>query len=181
MIRVLRATGSIALWIAAIFGVLCGLIWGATQLGVIKPLVVISGSMEPGIMTGDLVVDRPHATSNASVGEVASIHSTVTGKLVTHRIVSIERTGDEQWSIQMKGDANDAVDSEVYVVGTKLWQPVMQVAGVGPIIAKASQRSFTIPLAVTLAALIALTFLPLSDDEDSLDEDSDSRAVSSEP
>ena len=47
----------------AALGLLSVLVWGATQLGYIKPLVVISGSMEPGIMTGDLLVDVQRPTA----------------------------------------------------------------------------------------------------------------------
>jgi len=165
MIRALRAVGSVALWAAAIVGILCGLVWGATQAGLIKPLVVISGSMEPGIMTGDLVVDRPHATADAEVGQVASIRSTTTGKVVSHRIVEIEQADAGTWHVRMKGDANDSEDSETYVVGATIWQPAVRVPGVGHVVSTVSKRSFTVPLGIALLSCVALTLLPL-DDED---------------
>ena len=56
--RILRILGSIALWIGALLGVAAGTLWIAAQLGYATPMIVISGSMEPEIMTGDLLIGR---------------------------------------------------------------------------------------------------------------------------
>jgi len=174
MIRALRATGSVLLWVAAVVGLLCGLVWVATQVGMIKPLVVVSGSMEPGIMTGDLVVDRPAPTSDATVGQVASIRSAVTGKIITHRIVSIEQSGADSWDVRLKGDANDGPDAETYGVGATMWHPVLRVPGGGDVISTLTRPSFTVPVGIALLACIALTLFPSEDDaERSPDDDGD--------
>jgi len=165
MIRVLRATGSVALWLAAVVGILCGLVWGATKAGIVRPLVVISGSMEPGIMTGDLILDRPQATASARVGQVASIRSTVTGKVVSHRIVDIEPVGDGRWDVTLKGDANDVADAETYEVGDRLWQPVLRVPGAGRAVSAAAKPSFTVPLGIALLSCIMLALLPADETE----------------
>lgn len=165
MIRTLRGLGSAVLWLAAVLGVLCGLVWGATRLGYIQPLVVISGSMEPGIMTGDLIVDREHPTAEVQVGEVASIHSEATGKIITHRITDIAQTGSEQWSVRMQGDANTAPDGEDYVVGATLWQPALRVPAVGHLVATMAQPSVAIPLGIALFSCVMLALLPRDEDE----------------
>ncbi|WP_246036861.1 signal peptidase I [Cellulomonas telluris] len=160
MVRTLRFAGNVALWLVAALGLLSGLVWAANQAGLIKPLVVISGSMEPGIMTGDLLVARPVPTAQVQVGEVASIYSDVTGDLVSHRVVSVERRADDRWAIQMKGDANDTPDAGTYVVGDRVWQPTWQVSGGGYVISTLTRPSVAIPLGVALAALLGLSLLP---------------------
>lgn len=42
--------------------------------------------------------------------DVVSIHSEMTGKLVTHCVDAIEPLDDGSWEISMKGDANDEPD-----------------------------------------------------------------------
>ncbi|GEL99529.1 signal peptidase I [Cellulomonas terrae] len=164
--RVLRGLGNAVLWLLAVLGLASVLVWGATKLGYIQPLVVISGSMEPGIMTRDLLVDVPTPTSDLRVGDVASIFNPITQNLVTHRIVSIEPMGGSTWEIRMKGDANASEDGGAYVVGDRVWTPAVQVTGGGNVIATMTNRSVVVPIAVTILALIGLTVLPRPEDDD---------------
>lgn len=163
MIQLLRSIGNIVLWIVAALGVVCALVWGATAMGLIKPLIVISGSMEPGIMTGDLLIDTPRDTATLEVGQVASIYSDVTGNIVTHRVVGIEPTGDQQWSIRLQGDANDSEDGAPYIVGDTVLRPALQVPGVGYAIVTLTKPSVAIPLAITLVAFLGIALLPASE------------------
>ena len=137
--RVLRLLGNVVLWLLAAVGVLSALLWGATKLGYVQPLVVISGSMEPGIMTGDLLVDVRTPTQDVRVGEVAAIYNPVTQNLVSHRVVSIEKseqTGDSAWDDPDEGRRQQlSQDGGVYDVGDHVWTPVLQVAGGGRVIA----------------------------------------------
>lgn len=160
--RALRLIGNTVLWLVAAVGLLSVLVWGATQLGYIKPLVVISGSMEPGIMTGDLLVDVRTPTAQVEVGDVTSIFSDVTGNLVTHRVVDVEQTADGGWSIRMQGDANQSQDGEAYLVGDEVWQPALQIGGGGYVLTTLTRPSVAIPLGFTLLCLLALSLLPSS-------------------
>lgn len=160
--RVLRVVGNTALWLVAVLGLVSVLVWGATRAGWIQPLVVVSGSMEPGIMTGDLLVTRPQPTSELRAGEVASIYSDVTGNLVSHRVVSVEPTGDGGWAIRMKGDANASADAGTYVVGDTVLQPVLQVTRGGYVVTTLTQPSVAVPLGVALVALLGLSLVPTS-------------------
>jgi len=70
-----------------------------------QSLVVMSGSMEPEIKTGSVVVVK--ATPAYEVGDVVTFpHPTSPGDLVTHRI-----EGFEDELIKTKGDANNAADN----------------------------------------------------------------------
>jgi signal peptidase len=169
--RALKAVGNVVLWLLAAVGILSAVLWGATRLGYVQPLVVISGSMEPGIMTGDLLIDVRTPTQDVHVGEVAAIYNPVTRNLVSHRVISIEQTGDASWDVQMKGDANSSADGGVYEVGPYVWQPVLQVPGAGRMIAAVARPSVAIPLGVTILALIGLSTIARPEDRAHKDAD----------
>ena len=158
--RALRLVGNAALWVVAALGLVSLLVWGATRLGYVQPLVVVSGSMEPGIMTGDLLVDVQRPTAQVRVGQVTSIHSDVTGNLVSHRVVAVEPAGDGQWQVRMKGDANDAEDGGTYVVGDHVWQPVLKISGGGYLVTAVTRTSVAVPLGIALVCLLSLSLLP---------------------
>lgn len=73
-----------------------------------KVFIVQSGSMEPAIATGSIVVTLPQKYYR--VGEVVTFTLSPTGKnLVTHRIVSISGEGE----FTTKGDANEDADTQI--------------------------------------------------------------------
>ncbi|MGI6118980.1 MAG: signal peptidase I [Desulfosporosinus sp.] len=72
----------------------------------IAPLVVMSGSMEPAIMPGDVVVIREQPSSRYQIGDVVTYSS---GAIIyTHRIV-----GEENGVFILKGDSNNVADDTV--------------------------------------------------------------------
>ncbi len=160
--RIIRIIGSTALWIGAFLGVVAGGVWFAEQMGWIQPLIVVSGSMEPGIDTGDLLIDRPIATADVEPGDVLSLHSDMTGKLVTHRVTEITPLDDGTWEVRMKGDANDQPDLETYIVGDSVISPAFQISQGGKVVSKMMEPAVAMPI---LLALLALLGLSLLDDE----------------
>lgn len=76
-----------------------------------KPFIVLSGSMETEIMTGDLVVTKEINTSKLKEGDVIAFKKD--GYVTTHRIKSIENVDGETRYIT-KGDNNN-VEDEGYV------------------------------------------------------------------
>jgi len=68
-----------------------------------SPLIVLSGSMEPAIYPGDVVVIHEQAAGKYKVGDVATY---LTGKTAfTHRIIS-----EENGVYTLKGDNNNVAD-----------------------------------------------------------------------
>lgn len=157
--QILRRLAEAVLWLLAAVGLVCALVWGATALGFIKPLIVISGSMEPQIMTGDLLVDVPVQTNTLAVGDVVSLPSDITHNLVTHRIEKIVDVGDGRFQISMKGDNNAASDALDYYVGAQVWQPALQLGGWGAAVQRLTTPAVAIPLVVGLVALLGITLL----------------------
>ncbi|MBD7917292.1 signal peptidase I [Cellulomonas sp. Sa3CUA2] len=161
--RALRAVADVLVWSLAALGVVSLGVWGADAAGLVKPLVVVSGSMEPGIMTGDLLLDTPVPVDEVEVGDVLSLTNPVTGTLVTHRVVDVARQDDGMWHVWMQGDANDAADGGAYVVtGGTVLSPRWQVAGAGTALVRLTTPSTAVPLLVALVALLALGQLPRS-------------------
>ncbi|MFV0635042.1 signal peptidase I [Demequina sp.] len=159
--RVLRAVGSVALWVAAALGVLTCAIWVATAAGWIKPLIVTSGSMEPTIGTGALLIATPIAVDDVVVGDVLTLESDLTGGYVTHRVESVEPVGShgDARSIIMRGDANGASDPLPYVVEGDVWKPQSTFEGVGEAVARLGRPQVIIPALIALAALLGLSLL----------------------
>ncbi|KQP01165.1 hypothetical protein ASF30_00530 [Leifsonia sp. Leaf264] len=170
-----RVIGNTLLWVLAGVGVLSGVLWAAHAVGWVQPLVVVSGSMQPEIRKGDLLLAIPAPVENLAVGDVASLPNPRTGVLVTHRIVAISQNGSG-WLFEMEGDANNTKDPAPYAVtaGTMVWHPVVTVPAVGDLIQTIARPGVAIPLGVAVIALVILTMLPTSGarpDEESAADD----------
>jgi signal peptidase I len=105
-----RILGASAQW--TLGGLLFGICMAVTLpffLG-FKSLTVLSGSMEPSIHVGDIVVVRQIPAENARVGDVVTFRDpSDPEKLVTHRVRKIS-IADGSVSFETKGDANTSVE-----------------------------------------------------------------------
>lgn len=94
-----------------------------------KVLTVISGSMEPTIHTGDIIIVQPLADPAAEVkdGDIITYHAADdAGMLITHRVTGTLLVGGEAVAFGTKGDANESADSSVVtpeqIVGRYRWR-----------------------------------------------------------
>jgi signal peptidase I len=70
--------------------------------------VIVTGSMEPGISAGDVVLASPDPVIEDTIGRVVTFDNPGReGHILTHRVMSI----DEDGSLVTKGDANPTPDS----------------------------------------------------------------------
>ena len=75
-----------------------------------KPFIVLSGSMEPSIMTGDMGFVKETDPDSLKVGDVIAYKSG--SAVVTHRIVEVKsENGETRYVTQ--GDANNAADQSL--------------------------------------------------------------------
>jgi len=104
--------------IIKIFTVLISLVLIATAVAVAllafpvfgnQALIVRSGSMEPNIPVGSIVVIRPSETNTYQVGEVISFRRDA-NTIVTHRITGVQNT-TRGITYTTKGDANEEADA----------------------------------------------------------------------
>jgi signal peptidase I len=71
-----------------------------------KSLTVMSGSMEPTIGTGDVVVARQTAPMDVRVGDIVTFRDPLNhGRLITHRVREMHVKGDDV-VFTTRGDAN---------------------------------------------------------------------------
>ena len=75
----------------------------------IKTYTIISGSMEPELEIGDIVIIKETEESNLQVGDIISFRQGQS--VVTHRIIEINQTNEGNKFIT-QGDSNNVKDSE---------------------------------------------------------------------
>lgn len=74
-----------------------------------KPFIVMSGSMEPVVMTGDLIITRQVQPNTLDAGDVIA-YRYGQSSVVTHRIEQVTEV-DGQRAFMTKGDANNVEDN----------------------------------------------------------------------
>lgn len=94
-----------------------------------KVLAVLSGSMEPRIHTGDVIIVKPLANPAAEVkdGDIITFRTREKADmLITHRVMGTVKVNGEPVAFGTKGDANASPDNEVVtpeqVVGRYQWR-----------------------------------------------------------
>lgn len=108
---------SLILTVAAIIGAFCILVFGVSLVLGLKPQIVVSGSMEPTIPTGSLLMAKEVSAAEIEVGDIVTLDRPNNGGLVTHRVTSVEQQ-HTNWEVTMRGDANAADDPFPYTVRT---------------------------------------------------------------
>lgn len=117
-----------------------------------KVMIVQSGSMEPAIKTGSIVVVRPAVTYD--VGDVITFGPTPKGKVpTTHRIVS-ENIKNGMESYATKGDSNDTADLKEVLQKDVIGKVYFSVPFVGYALAAAKEPIGFMILIIVPALLI---------------------------
>lgn len=105
----------LALSVGAVMGLLCISASMCAVFFAVTPLVFRSGSMAPAIDTGSVALARMVPAAELQVGDVVSV-DLADGTKITHRITEIVGLVGNSAELVLKGDANDVVDPETYVV-----------------------------------------------------------------
>lgn len=75
-----------------------------------RPYTVLTGSMEPAISAGDVIVDERISPLSAEVGDVVTFRDPEDqSRQITHRVMRIRRAGSHLWFVT-RGDANNATE-----------------------------------------------------------------------
>ncbi len=124
-----------------------------------QSFAVLSGSMEPTIGTGDVVVVRSIAPLEARVGDVVTFRSPENpGKLVTHRAVSIQAAG-ETVSFVTKGDANTGIERWAIATGGTIGKVEYRIPKLGYITNRIGSRFGRFAFLVLPALVLAISEL----------------------
>lgn len=116
---------------------------------------VLSGSMEPALPVGGVIVTQAVPVSEIAVGDIVTLK---TGDaLVTHRVVEIlYKEGDPKPWFRTKGDANQEPDANLLSpTGSRAPRTVLYIPEVGKL-TTVTQNKATFPFLVGIPALILL-------------------------
>jgi len=129
---------------------------GGPVLFGMRSFAVLSGSMEPVLSTGDVVVDDPIGPREVRVGDVVTFaDSDHRGRRITHRVRSIHITGTRARFVT-KGDANDSVERWDMDANGRLGRVVYRVPAVGYLLMRLGDPRAKLALIVVPAFLLAL-------------------------
>lgn len=93
-----------------------------------KPFIVLSGSMEPAIHAGDLIITRVTEPEHIAEGDIIAFRADK-NVIVTHRVTDVQ-TG-EGLTFLTKGDANTGADARAVGAGEMEGIYLCRLAGVG--------------------------------------------------
>lgn len=154
--RVQKVWNAVTTVLVVLVVILALLLVGVRLVG-LRPMCVLSGSMEPTYHVGALIYVKPCAPEDVQVGDPITFVLNEDLDVVTHRVVSIDA---ENQHFYTKGDANDAPDGAPVYFKNLIGRPVFTIPYLGYVSNWVSNPP-GMYLAVALAlVLIILTFLP---------------------
>src|SRR5215207_2932463 len=132
-----------------------------------RPLVVLSGSMEPALATGDVSVVRTIAPLDARPGDVVTFRDPDDGdRLITHRVRAI-RVHGATVVFRTRGDANTASENWQVSSSGEIGRVVYRIPKLGLVLTYArSTGLFVLMLGGALVLLLALELAAIWRTED---------------
>lgn len=124
-----------------------------------RPLVVLSGSMEPTLGTGDVTVVQGIAPLEARPGDIVTFRDPENqDRLVTHRVRGMSVRGDRV-AFVTRGDANNASERWAISASSEISRVVYRIPELGRLLLLA--RTNRLPMLLFALALAALLVLEL--------------------
>ena len=124
----------------------------------LHPYVIISGSMEPTIQTGSLVITRAVPRTDIGVGDVIAFNPRPEAALpIVHRIVALTERNGTRYATT-RGDANTGEDAEIALTGAVLKVEVA-LPLIGYVVYYAAQPLGTLMLVWLPLAVLVLMWL----------------------
>jgi signal peptidase len=153
--RVTRRFVTLATWAVVACAAAVMLAVGLPYAFGFKSFTVMSGSMEPAIGTGAVVVERPIAPREARVGDVVTFKDPEgSGRLITHRVASVRLRGGTARFVT-KGDANNTPERWSVPADGSIGRVAYDVPKVGYVMAYAGGRHGRILLFALPVLLLA--------------------------
>lgn len=137
-VNILLTTITVLIALLCLYMAIQVLSQGYVDLGGYSLFRVVTGSMEPTLPVGSLLVARQVDMQNIQVGDIICFRAqeaAIFGKMVTHRVVEVFAGVDGSLLFETKGDANPVLDgylvTEANYVGKVIWH-----TGAGSMISK---------------------------------------------
>jgi signal peptidase len=157
-VRALRWTSLTVLW--ALIGAAVALAASVTVPAAfgLKPLTILSGSMEPTLHTGGVAVDETISPREARIGDIVTFTDPEDrSRLLTHRLTSIRLEGAKAYMVTL-GDANDAPERWNIAADAEIGRVVYELPLLGYVRAWISGRNARLAM-LGLIVLLALWML----------------------
>ena len=122
-------SGSVTGWIVTTVAAV-GIIWFAVGLFPLQPALVGSGSMEPKMYAGDVVIIAKTPADTVETGDVIQFR-VPEGITIMHRVIEIQENEDGSIVFITKGDNNEQPDSEPVIPENVVGKAVMTIPKVG--------------------------------------------------
>jgi signal peptidase I len=89
-----------------------------------RTMTMLTASMAPEIEPGDITVVTPLPVEDITAGMVIAYNIPIDDhRVVTHRVIEVERGDNDSVTVQTKGDANETVDPwKATLQGDTAWQ-----------------------------------------------------------
>jgi signal peptidase len=113
-------------------------------------VVVLSGSMEPALAPGDVLIEEQITPANARIGDIVTYREPGSDRYITHRVRSVQTNGDKV-VVVTKGDANNATERWQIPADGKVGVPMRRIPLLG----------YLITYSRTPAGIVALLLVPL--------------------
>lgn len=114
-----------------------------------KPMIVMSGSMETSIFTGDLIFTKVVDPETLEVGDIIAFREE-DNYVTTHRIIEIKEVNGEKY-FETKGDNNNTADENLVSYDAVEGIYVSRIAGLGNVLMFLQQ-----PLGLAIVLLVIL-------------------------
>lgn len=114
-----------------------------------KPMIVMSGSMETSIYTGDLIFTKVVEPETLKVGDIIAFREE-DNYVTTHRIIKIREVNGETY-FETKGDNNNTADQNLVSFDAVEGIYVSRIAGLGNVLMFLQQ-----PLGLAVVLLVIL-------------------------
>jgi signal peptidase len=121
--------GSLTGWIITTVAAVA-IIWFAVGLFPLQPALVASGSMEPKMYPGDVVIVAKMPADNIETGDIIQFRVRE-GVTIMHRVIEIQETEEGSKVFITKGDNNDEPDSEPVLPDNVVGKAIMTIPKVG--------------------------------------------------
>ena len=172
MNKTVKTIWNAATWVLVLILIVVAVLLAGVRLVGLRPLTVLSGSMEPVYSAGDLIYVKEVDYRDLKEGDIITFMLSE-DTIATHRIVGIVPDENEPGIVRYrtKGDANDAEDGSLVHCKNVVGKPVWSLPKMG-FVANYIQNPPGSYISISVGAvLMLLVFLPdLFDGDESREE-----------
>ena len=174
MSKTIKKIWNAVTWILVLILIVMAVLLAGVRLVGLRPLTVLSGSMEPEFSAGDLIYVKEVDYRTLEAGDIITFMLSE-DTIATHRIVGVvpDEADPSVIRYRTKGDANDAEDGTLVhcrnVVGTPVWS-LPKMGYVANYIQNPPGSYLTISGGAILMLLVFLPDLFADDEEEKADK-----------